>query len=103
MIKMKFNCSNIYKSAILYEKYAKEFQDLRDRMIALSNEIAIAWQGDDSKTYLYKYNNYIEYLKTINIFLENKALLLKKASNIHNTIDNEMCEQFKRSKFDEEY
>ena len=101
MSRMKFNCKNIYSGAVFYDEYAEEFSELRERMMELSKEIEAAWQGEDSKIYLNKYNNYIEYLKSVTIFLENKSKLLKNAAIIHNDIDNELCEQFKRSKFDE--
>lgn len=101
MVKMKFNSKNIYDSAVFYNQCSEELISLCEQMKGVSSEIGQAWQGSDSEIYISKYNNYIEYLKNVSTFLTNKSLLLTKASRLHNEVDNELCEQFKRSKVDE--
>lgn len=102
MSKLKFNNKKIYDSALFYKECSLQLDNIRKRMQEISNEIGDSWKGADSEIYISQYNNYINYLKNVSVFLENKSELLSKASNLHNDIDNELCEQFKRSNIDEQ-
>jgi len=102
MVKMRFNCKDIFDCSVVYSEASDEMISLCKEMKAISNDLEAIWLGEDSQAYISKYNNYIDYLNNISTYLINKSNLLNKASNLHGDVDNELCEQFKRSKIDEQ-
>lgn len=102
MSKLIFNSKNIYDASIFYKECSSELEALRLEMEKVIIDIRDAWKGADSDIYIGQYRNYVNYLKNINVFLENKSELLSKASNLHNEVDNELSNQFKRSMVDDE-
>jgi len=100
---IKINCKKVYDVGVSYANRANRLKEIQKEMRNISSSISNIWQGVDSTDFNIMFNEHIDALDNLIIFLENKSELLKKNALNHNMADDDFSTKMKRSDQDERF
>lgn len=98
---LKINTQKVYDSGVYYQKKEEEVKSLKNRLLEVSNDISENYEGPDSHNFLVSFENHINDLEKIELFLDDNSQLLKGNSLDHGTEDNNFIEKVERSEINE--
>lgn len=94
------DCRRVNQSSEFLKRKEEEFNTIRKDMEKLSMEMKDIWKGNDASAFFAKFDSYIEHLKSVSVFLNEKSLLFDKASKLHGQIDYSLEDRVKRRDVD---
>lgn len=96
-VKFKINCKNVYKTALSLDSYNKELDDIWKKMKTISSSINKTINSDSINKISLEFNDYIDSLNDVNMFLEKESQIMKTAAIKHGKIDTDLSDTFKGS------